>query len=139
MLLFRVLFALALIVLASTARADTIEAEEIEVPPPDWSVFFEETPSEPPVYLPPVAEPDVVIATTEPGPAPEPEPRHGRTTSIPPVIVGPPPDWKPWCWFRRCGGRPGRPGGDPPAPAVPEPSSALLFAVGLSMLWRVRR
>lgn len=146
-----ILFLIGISLLARAARADSIPAEEIEVPPPTWSIFYEEEP-EPELVLPPVESPHdwdnmEPLVVTEP---------PARTPIGPIVAAGVPPAlvgvglitgwcWLPWLCNDNDGGGngsvlpPSGPPPGPPTPAIPEPGAFLVFGAGLLLLARGRR
>lgn len=133
--------------------ADSIPAEEIEVPPPTWSVFYTGEPPPPPVLLPPVESPHdwdsmepILLKESPEVPVSPPigAPRTPPTSGVPIVPIS-------WCWLPwLCndsddddGGRPPRltpppfyPPGNPPTAPVPEPTAFLVFGLGLALIAR---
>jgi hypothetical protein len=116
----------SIVALEYPARADTITAEEIEVPAPEWSVFFE---AEEPT-LPRLLDelPEEIAETPR---APEREEQRSASSVVPIPLNR--------CWFFDCGGDGGRRRTPriPTAP-IPEPTAGLLFLAGLLVLAKAR-
>ena len=151
--LFLFLLGLLLLVGVCQSKADSIPAEEIEVPPPTWSIFYEGEPE--PEPLPPVFTPIEIegplISTLPPPDMATPATAGG---GVPPGLVGAGVGIGviSFCWIPGLCGNGGN-GGDggggsppfitppPPPPKfptapVPEPGAFLVFAVGLLLLSR---
>lgn len=129
---------------ASLVRADSITAEEIEVPPPEWSVFYREPEPEPPALVafePPPVELEEGPPLAPPPSTPPPSGPPAVPPIGPPIVVVPPLCWLP---FVSCGGgddrppRPPRPPTGPPSAPVPEPTAALVFGVALYLVAKRR-
>ena len=138
---FTIIFILSL---AVSADADSIEAEELEVPPPEWSIFYEALPPVPPVYTDPPEEAVTIEQTPPVSTTATSFPPTSNTNSLVPV-----PFVLDVCWFKKCGNNDsphnphfkphfkppvGPPGGPPGGNPIPEPGAGAMFLLGLGLL-----